>query len=118
VDRGTRVVVIVVVLAALAGFGLREIGFRSGPSTREVTVHTAGPGGTLDFAGLAAGPSPSVDVLMTAGGHGCKPPAGVVNTLLDMRGPKAVFLTEIVPSGQTFRLRYDCHLRVLRMADQ
>jgi hypothetical protein len=118
VERGARVVVIVFGLLTIAGFGLREVGFRSDKSTREVTVHTAGPGGTLDFAGLGAGGSQSTDVLMSTGGQVCKPPGGVVNILLRVRGPKAVFLTEIIPSGQTFRLRYDCRLHVLRMADQ
>jgi hypothetical protein len=110
--------VIVMAFLVLAGFGLREAGFRSGPSTREVSVHTAGPGGAADFVELSAGDSPAVDAVTEAAEHDCKPPGGVVTTVLDVRGAKAVFVTEIVPSGRKFRFRWGCRLRVLHMADE
>jgi hypothetical protein len=112
--------IIVIVLASVVGlvFVLRDLGFHDGASTREVTVHVVGSGGMADLAQGSATGAADLTTLEAAGGQACKPRAGVLRTILAVRGPKAVFLTEIVPSGQTFRLRWDCRLHALRMADQ
>jgi hypothetical protein len=112
--------IIVIVAASVVGllFVLRGLGFHDGASTREVTVHVVGLGGMTDLALGPASGAADLTTLEAAGGMACKPRGGVLRTLLAVRGPKAVFLTEIVPSGQTFRLRWDCRLHALRMADQ
>lgn len=102
---------------ALVVFGLRDVGFGEGGSTRDVTVHVDGLGGMTDIA-LASADNHGADTLMHAGKQECKSPGGMFKTLLGYRGPKAVIINEVVPSGNTFRFRWDCRLSVLRMADQ
>ena len=112
-----RIVSIVLALLVLAIVGLRAVGLRDAGSVHEVTAHVNGRGGAADLA-LAATDARAADALSAAGGQACKPPGGFVKTLLDYRGPDAVVVNEVIPSGQSFRFRWDCRLHVLRMADQ
>ncbi len=112
-----RSIVVAFMSLAPVVFGLRDVGFREGGSTRDVTVHVDGLDGMTDIA-LASADNHVAETLMQAGKRACKPPGGALKQLAGYRGPKAVFINEVVPSGRTFRFRWDCRLSVLRMADQ
>jgi hypothetical protein len=112
-----RAVVRTLVILALVLFALRGLGFRDGASVRTVTTRVNGLGGVADLT-VTSGHGPAGSAIAHAGRQACKPPGGALKTLLDFRGPKVVFVNEVIPSGLTFRFRWDCRLQVLRIADQ
>lgn len=96
--RGMKSTIGLAIVTVLALIGLRLVSFREG--TRSVTIK-AKSGASL------ADTRVSVQLALSASVKPCRDPSNLVETLLNVRGPRSVVIRETA-TGTSRRFRVDC----------